>query len=582
MTLLPVVERELRVAAREPNTYRVRFLAAFITVLFCAFSLWFVRVFFGGSTIRPRELFLFLTWMIFIFVLLAGFSLTCDCISQEKRDSTLGLLFLTDLRGYDVVLGKLASAAARGFYALLATVPVLALPLMMGGTNLAELTRTALTLVIALFFSMAVGLAVSSLMQKNWSAFGVSAFLLLLFTLVLPGYSEFVRTYYRDAIVAHWIEIPSPWFAMQMSFSNAIGLSTNSFLISLACVFFLGTAATAVAVIATPRVWKDRPAARRLARFLQFLRSLKYGSASFRPRLRRRLLERNPVFWLSRREMVSSFGLLLTLFVLGLTAGWVGYRDWSFLGPKSNEIVPVIAWFICGAVSHVLILLRIAIVASERFGEDRRSGALELILSTSIPLRRILAGHFKGLRRYFAGPVVFVLLVQSLAFAYLLTIDPDHPTTLSLIQILKEIIAHFQGVPIEQFGSELHLGAVILLCLFPMIALDWAAVAWLSTWRSLRVKHAIFAPLSALITLHLPPPLLFVFTAVQIEKHRLMPAHDFTQAVMLFGIAATYFTMNQLLWIWWSRRQIYKHFRTAATDRYQPPPRRRWWQWRIA
>src|SRR5690349_7265657 len=99
MTLLPVVERELRVAARERNTYRVRFVAALIMVLFCGFSLWFVRAFFNAATIPPRELFLFLTWMTYVFVIIAGFSLTCDCIREEKRDSTLGLLFLTDLRG---------------------------------------------------------------------------------------------------------------------------------------------------------------------------------------------------------------------------------------------------------------------------------------------------------------------------------------------------------------------------------------------------------------------------------------------------------------------------------------------------
>src|SRR5687768_4645112 len=138
MTLLPVVERELRVAARERGTYRVRFLAAFLTILFSAFSLWFVRVAFNERPIPPRDLFLFLSWICYIFVAIAGFTLTCDTISQEKRDSTLGLLFLTDLRGYDIVLGKLTVAAARGLYALGATFPVLALPLMMGGTNLAE------------------------------------------------------------------------------------------------------------------------------------------------------------------------------------------------------------------------------------------------------------------------------------------------------------------------------------------------------------------------------------------------------------------------------------------------------------
>jgi ABC-type transport system involved in multi-copper enzyme maturation permease subunit len=582
MTLLPVVERELRVAARERNTYRVRFLAAFLTVLFCVFSLWAVRVFFGGSTIPPRELFLFLTWIMFGFVILAGFSLTCDCISQEKRDSTLGLLFLTDLRGYDVVLGKLAAAAARGFYALLATVPVLALPLMMGGTNLTELARTTVTLVTSLFFSMAIGLLVSSLLKKNWSAFGVSGFVLFVFVALLPAYSEFVRSYYRDPIVAHWIEIPSPTHAMYMSFRNAIGLTTNSFPMSLACLFLLAATATVSAALITPHVWKDRPPARRLARFLQFLRSLKFGTNEFRIRFRRRLLDRNPLLWLSRREVVSSLGLLLTLFALGLAASWAGYNDWTFIGQEANEVVPVVAWFLCAGISHMLIALRLSIISAERFGEDRRSGALELILSTPISIKRILAGHFMGLRRYFAGAALFVFCAQAFALAYLYTVDSDRAGARNVGQAVREIIRHFQGDLVDSAIWEFHVFTIIILSLFPMLLLDWVAIAWLSTWRSLRVKHAIFAPLSALIILHFPPPFLFVFTAVNLNKYRMMPAHEFTQAVMLFGIAAGYFIANQLLWIWWSRRQIYKHFRAAATDRYQPAPRRRWWQFRVA
>src|SRR5688572_31675629 len=99
MTFLPVVERELRVGARNRSTYYLRFLAPLIPTLFSIFGLWFVPTFFREGPIPPRDLFLILTWMEFIFIVIAGFALTCDSISQEKRDNTLGLLFLTDLKG---------------------------------------------------------------------------------------------------------------------------------------------------------------------------------------------------------------------------------------------------------------------------------------------------------------------------------------------------------------------------------------------------------------------------------------------------------------------------------------------------
>ena len=54
-------------------------------------------------------------------------------MSEEKREGTLGLLFLTDLKGYDVVAGKLVANSLNGFYALMAILPVVALALLMGG-----------------------------------------------------------------------------------------------------------------------------------------------------------------------------------------------------------------------------------------------------------------------------------------------------------------------------------------------------------------------------------------------------------------------------------------------------------------
>ena len=577
MTLLPVVQRELRVAARERNTYRVRFLAAFVTVLFSIFSLWFIRAVFGEAPIRPRELFLFLTWIAYIFVCLAGFSLTCDSISQEKRDATLGLLFLTDLKGYDIVVGKLSVAVIRGLYALIATFPVLALPLMMGGTNLSELARTTATLLVALLFSMAAGLAVSSFMRRSWGSLGLSGFVVLFFTLLLPACSLLVRSYFRQAQLAHWIELPSPSYAMYMSFRNAMGLSGNDFGYSLAILLLLTVAGVATAAITTPHVWKDRPPARRLGAFLDFFRRLKFGSAEFRLQLRRRLLQRNPIFWLSRRERVSSGMLLLMLCIVGLCAGWVGRQNWNVIGPGANDVFPRLAWFASAALAHSLIMLRLAVIAAERFGDDRRTGALELILSTPISIKAVLSGHWMGLRRAFAGPALMAFGFQTMALCYLLVNErPEDARTFN--QIVADVYWHLKGFPLQAANWEFHFIVLVILSLFPLLVLDWSAIAWLSTWRSLRLKHSIFAPISTLIILHVPPPIAFGFIAGHLQRYRLLPDHQFSETLVLFAIAAGLTASLHLGCIVWARRQLYKHFRTAATDRYQPAPKRRWWQ----
>src|SRR5262245_50931726 len=105
MTLLPIVERELRVASRRPATYWLRFILGG-----AVFALWFLLLMFGPAGLLPsRGLMVFrtLATIAFGFALLSGPLLTADSLSRERREGTLGLLFLTELHGYDVVFGKL-------------------------------------------------------------------------------------------------------------------------------------------------------------------------------------------------------------------------------------------------------------------------------------------------------------------------------------------------------------------------------------------------------------------------------------------------------------------------------------------
>src|SRR5438046_70390 len=122
MTVLPIAERELRVSARRRATYWVRTGLAGVAVFagFCIF------VFSIGlpADFAGRRVFEFLAGLLFLYCLSHGRRSTADCLSQEKREGTLGLLFLTSLKGYDVVLGKVAATSFRGLYVVMAILPV--------------------------------------------------------------------------------------------------------------------------------------------------------------------------------------------------------------------------------------------------------------------------------------------------------------------------------------------------------------------------------------------------------------------------------------------------------------------------
>src|SRR5437016_5192142 len=187
MTFLPIVERELRVAGRKRSTFWVRVIAALVALLIGgAFLVLTVVGPFGfGAATLGRGLFGVLTWLSLGVALSAGLFFTSDCLSEEKREGTLGFLFLTDLRGYDVVLGKLLATSLRGFYALLAVFPILAVTLLMGGVTGMQLWKTSLALVNALFISLAAGLFVSAISRDSQKA--LVATLLLVNSLAVGG-----------------------------------------------------------------------------------------------------------------------------------------------------------------------------------------------------------------------------------------------------------------------------------------------------------------------------------------------------------------------------------------------------------
>src|SRR6266545_863935 len=190
MNFLPIVTRELRLRARKPRTYYSRCAMAVVATLM---SLGVITLSFSAGhnpTQIGQDLYRAFSAVAFAFSLLAGLAVTSDSLSEEKREGTLGLLFLTDLKGYDVVLGKLAATSLPSFYALLAAIPILALPFFLGGVSSGEFWRMTAVLFTTLLFSLSSGLFVSAISRDGRRAFVATAAAVSILTVapLLPAY----------------------------------------------------------------------------------------------------------------------------------------------------------------------------------------------------------------------------------------------------------------------------------------------------------------------------------------------------------------------------------------------------------
>src|SRR5208337_4451614 len=105
----------------------------------------------GRGSMGGAMVFNSLVWLCFLACLFLAAN-TVDCISEEKREGTLGFLFLTDLKGYDIALGKLFSSSLLSFYLLLGVFPVVALSMLLGGVTVREFWQVALALLNVFFF----------------------------------------------------------------------------------------------------------------------------------------------------------------------------------------------------------------------------------------------------------------------------------------------------------------------------------------------------------------------------------------------------------------------------------------------
>src|SRR6266705_3293499 len=184
MIFLPIVGRELRVAARRRVTHWVRAGFALGTIFIG------VLVYLSNLNATARQfannLFSSLAFLSLFYCLVSGVRLTADCLSEEKREGTLGLLFLTDLKGYDVVFGKLFGRSLSAVYGLLAIFPVLAITLTMGGVSAGEFWRMALVLLNTIFFSLAAGMLISALGRADHRSMAGAAGLIVLIGGGLP------------------------------------------------------------------------------------------------------------------------------------------------------------------------------------------------------------------------------------------------------------------------------------------------------------------------------------------------------------------------------------------------------------
>jgi len=450
MTFLPIVARELRVAARRRGTYRLRLALAVGAVIT---GTWIFVLSVGAPPQKAGQyIFQGLSWLCLVYGLAGGRCWTADCLSEEKREGTLGLLFLTDLKGYDVVLGKLVATSLAGFYGLLAVFPVLALPLLLGGITNGEFWRTALVLANTFLFSLGVGVFGSALSRDFRRAMAANFLLLLLLIAAGPACCGAIAYFTNPTRFVLELLCSCPAYSLYLAADAPYTLLPEQFWWSVGIVHGLTWLLLLLASWIAPHSWRDQPAGAVTSRWRAFWHACSFGRAAPRQAFRRRLLDVNAFYWLAARARLKPAQVWT---FLGLMAGW-WLGGWLIAGATwRDESVAITTALLLNMTLKVWVVIE----AGQRLAEDQKSGALELLLSSPLSVGEILRGQLLALRRQFLWPLVVVIACE-LCFMGQVHGRSNDPRVLPLWT------------------------AAMLLLVADMLALSWVAMASALTARN--------------------------------------------------------------------------------------------------
>ncbi|MBI1177979.1 ABC transporter permease subunit [bacterium] len=419
MNSLPVIVRELRVEARHTMNYWLRVLGA--TLMLVAAGLVMINLR-GGIAGKGNEMFTVLQPTLFSLILVLVPIMTCDCISRERREGTLGLLFLTPLRPVDVGLAKALSAVLRASTLILAVMPILAIPLLLGGISGKDLLRAALMDGMALVGAIAAGLMASS----RCRAFSRAALLALLFSgtaLLILGNVQvlyFLQQLFSgkvgpapDEPMPAWVFIFLTTIGPWMLSSGAGGLWQQTPSLTTAPVLwvcFSQFVLSIVLLIATLALLNrnlrtlsvETGMSQRQIWWWKTFCTPKLFKRTF-SRISRGLLNRNPIGWLQRRTWSARLSTWGWLAVLIVTESFLVTTSNQSFGGNWNSLMnaqPIFAAFLG---------IGITFSAADSFRNERETGALELLLVTPLSVRQILAGRLFGLWGQYL-PVLVLLL----------------------------------------------------------------------------------------------------------------------------------------------------------------------------
>jgi ABC-type transport system involved in multi-copper enzyme maturation permease subunit len=394
MNIFPVLRRELAVQARKQTFYFYRSSLAGLGLISVIeiFSYWRNP----NTTGMEGQAYFIALIHIGFFLSNAAVLLTCDGIGKEHREGTLGLLFLTPIRNMEVLLGKFGASGLLGLSAILGMIPILMLPVLMGGVTGSEVIRTTLVMLNTLFVALTMGLWISASGKPAIVSVRNAILTMLFLNLVPMMLSEIINAVLNIRGDTFWL--PSPIQNLFSAKEEDFLPHPDHFYISLLVIHLIGWLLLFLA---------DR----RLQRNLtpphgKLLGQTESPSTMHSKKVPSYIIDGvNPVSWLILKK--RSFRLAAWFLPIPAILGIIT----NFLHTSSSE---GIYW-----IDNLLSVAIPAWLASSFIVRMTQSGELEILKTTPLGALSILSGQSKALFRLLFWPAITCIVLEELRYMQL-------------------------------------------------------------------------------------------------------------------------------------------------------------------
>ena len=419
----PIFMRELVTVPRRAGHYSGRAaLIGLLTIL--GITTWQATIGFArDATLGEAAAFGLLLFQIVAFVqlLLTLFFATTSAagaVSQEKDRRTFILLLLTDMRDYEIVLGKMLGALLPITIQLLVSAPVLALLLLLGGIDPEQVLQAVLVLGASAVAAGSLGGLIALWRDRTFQALALSVLFLVLYLCVTQGLGIVGPLFSPDT---DWFRIQAwldPFVTMQTVLAPPAGgwgqvAPAYGFVLAMLgmCVLLNGIG-----------IWKLRkwnPSGEPIMQREgpqddvdtdESVELEKRAKAHAAPGHARQVWH-NPVLWREVRTLAYGRRPLLVKVAFGVVFALILYFAVNELNRPGGRPAFAAAYGLVPVA--VLSLLLVSAQAATSITSERDGGALDVLLVTDISPREFVFGKILGViyncKEYLLPPLLLAI-----------------------------------------------------------------------------------------------------------------------------------------------------------------------------